>query len=376
MKRWSHKGHRTREEMMDSKRAQDDFCPTPAWLENRGLTKEALRAAVNELGIEILGALCACAEPAPMRARFCSLAARKFTYPMYAELCYFMELCSEQLDSQSLRCGMDPEGGYAGVLRIAVDDKDSVERHENLVTKFACTLCRHSFATKAALQVHAERHQWVSGDKECKRIRKGGQTSTRNVCGKRINVSTKPKKRVRTRAAERPYRCKYCVKTFSYQPNLIRHMCICVGDKPYACTVCGKGFSWPSHCQLHMRMHTGERPYMCTICYKGFSRSSNCQIHMQTHKGERPYTCTVCGKGFSRSSNCQTHMRTHTGERPYNCSVCARTFSYQSALRNHLRTHTGEKPYICNVCGKGFSQLPTCQRHMRLHVGENCKDSI
>uniref|UniRef100_A0A8C4QTH9 C2H2-type domain-containing protein n=1 Tax=Eptatretus burgeri TaxID=7764 RepID=A0A8C4QTH9_EPTBU len=250
------------------------------------------------------------------------------------------------------------------------------ERHENLVDKFACTLCRHSFNTKAALQVHVERHQWASGDEEYKRIQKGGQTSTRTACGKRINLSANPKKRVRSRAGERPYRCKYCVKTFSYQPNLIRHMCICVGEKPYACTVCGKGFSWPSHCQLHMRMHTGERPYMCTICLKGFSRSSNCQIHMQTHKGERPYTCTVCGKGFSRSSNCQTHMRTHTGERPYNCSVCARTFSYQSALRNHLRTHTGEKPYICNVCGKGFSQLPTCQRHMRLHAGENYKSSF
>uniref|UniRef100_A0A8C4QIQ4 C2H2-type domain-containing protein n=1 Tax=Eptatretus burgeri TaxID=7764 RepID=A0A8C4QIQ4_EPTBU len=78
---------------MDSRRDRGGVGLVPAWLEIQGLSEESLRAAVTGLGIEILGALCARAEPPTVRVRLCCLAARKFTYTMYVELCRYMESC-------------------------------------------------------------------------------------------------------------------------------------------------------------------------------------------------------------------------------------------------------------------------------------------
>ena len=105
--------------------------PVPTWLEIQGLSEESLRAAVTELGIEILGALCARAEPAPVRIRLCSLATLKFTFTMYAELCRYMESCRAGRASERTvvpRLGKDAEETrqHVGVLLIKAKDEDSV----------------------------------------------------------------------------------------------------------------------------------------------------------------------------------------------------------------------------------------------------------
>ena len=103
---------------MDEMRARGDLGLVPTWMEVQGLSEESLRAAVTGLGIEILGALCARAEPPTVRVQFCSLAARKFPYTMYVELCRYMESCRAGRGSET--------GGPAGHLRIKVEDSDSV----------------------------------------------------------------------------------------------------------------------------------------------------------------------------------------------------------------------------------------------------------
>uniref|UniRef100_UPI00358E11DE uncharacterized protein n=1 Tax=Myxine glutinosa TaxID=7769 RepID=UPI00358E11DE len=78
---------------MDQTTALRDLGSSLSWLEIQALSEESLRAVVTGLGIEIFGALCARAEPAPVRDRLCSLVTQKFNYPMYAELYHFMETC-------------------------------------------------------------------------------------------------------------------------------------------------------------------------------------------------------------------------------------------------------------------------------------------
>uniref|UniRef100_UPI00358DE08E zinc finger protein 239-like n=1 Tax=Myxine glutinosa TaxID=7769 RepID=UPI00358DE08E len=357
---------------MERKRAtQGGLGPLPVWLELQGLSEESLRAAVTGLGVEILGGLCARAEPAPVRVRFRALSARKFTCTMYAELCWYMESCrAEQGSERTFIPGrsedFEESGGSGGVLRMQSEDKDSIGpqedpvlgKWEKLFGKFICTICSHSFATAAALQVHMERHRPASSDKkykctDCPYSTRDKSTFTAHahfhmgekpycceVCGKGFNSSTYCQRHMRIHTGERPYACKVCTKSFGHLSTLQRHTRIHTGEKPYTCSVCGKGFRQSSSSQKHMRIHTGERPYMCTVCNKTFSLSSNCHRHMQTHTGERPYTCTVCGKGFISSSHCQVHMRYHTGERPYTCTVCSKGFSSSSNCQKHMQSHT------------------------------------
>ena len=117
---------------MNSKGAEDKICPVPAWLESQGLTEESLRAAVTGLGIEILGALCARAEPASARARLCSLVAQKFTSTMYTELCRYMESRHVQPDLKwpivpACAKADEEKGGSIVFLGIDGEDEDFVD---------------------------------------------------------------------------------------------------------------------------------------------------------------------------------------------------------------------------------------------------------
>ena len=113
------------------RRARGGLGPVPAWLKIQGLTDESLRAAVTGLGIEILGTLCARAEPAPVRVRLCSLSARKFTYTMYSELCRYIESCragrgSERTIVPGRGKHGEETGLSAGIQRIKVEDRGPV----------------------------------------------------------------------------------------------------------------------------------------------------------------------------------------------------------------------------------------------------------
>uniref|UniRef100_UPI00358E6924 uncharacterized protein isoform X2 n=1 Tax=Myxine glutinosa TaxID=7769 RepID=UPI00358E6924 len=114
---------------MDETRARCSLSLVPTWLEVQGLPEESLRATITGLGIEIFGALCARAEPAPVRVQLCALSARMFTVTMYAELCRYMESVRARRRSGRTvvsRRGKDVEetGGPAGALQIKVEQEE------------------------------------------------------------------------------------------------------------------------------------------------------------------------------------------------------------------------------------------------------------
>uniref|UniRef100_UPI0035900FB4 zinc finger protein 134-like n=1 Tax=Myxine glutinosa TaxID=7769 RepID=UPI0035900FB4 len=387
---------------MDTRRARCGLGRVRAWLENQGLPEESLRASVMGLGIEIFGALCARAEPAPVRDRFRALSARMFTFTMFAELCRYME--SFRARRRSERTVVSRRGKYVEEtggpdevlwiedededLWIEDEDEDSVGaedgrvsedgEQENPIVNFPCTLCSQVFNTKETLMGHSERHRRVSRDKKYK-----CSDCSYTTCYKKTLAN-----HTRTHTKERPYSCSVCDKGFNYLSEFTKHVRIHTGERPYTCTVCGKRFIQLVHCQIHMRIHTGERPYSCEFCVKAFSNISSLKNHKRIHTGERPYICEVCGNKFSSSSILRKHAHIHshkqpftcsakkkpyicsTEKQPYICSVCDKIFTYSSDCQKHERIHTGERPFLCFVCGKTFIQLVHCQIHMRIHTGE------
>uniref|UniRef100_A0A8C4QFQ1 C2H2-type domain-containing protein n=1 Tax=Eptatretus burgeri TaxID=7764 RepID=A0A8C4QFQ1_EPTBU len=317
----------------------------PAWMEIQGLSEESLRAAVTGLGIEILGALCARAEPPTVRVRLCSLSARRFTYTMYVELCRYMESCRAGRGSERTVVpgrGKTAEGGPGGVVRIKVKEEEGSlgppegrdPEHAirgNQIRNFTCSLCSQSFTTEAALKTHTEKHRPDSGGKEYKCTEYPFHVHNENHLVQHAEIPTKMS-----------YACTVCCKEFDHSSHRNRHMLIHNGDRPYTCYLCGKTFNQLSHQQIHMRSHTGERPYRCKVCPKTFSNRSGLIRHLRLHTGEKPYTCTVCGKDFSQSSNQQIHMTIHTGKFPYACSECGKEFSHPSNFRRHKLLHSSD----------------------------------
>eukprot|EP01119_Soliformovum_irregulare_P004555 TRINITY_DN15606_c0_g1_i1.p1 TRINITY_DN15606_c0_g1~~TRINITY_DN15606_c0_g1_i1.p1 ORF type:complete len:106 (-),score=2.66 TRINITY_DN15606_c0_g1_i1:106-423(-) len=59
--------------------------------------------------------------------------------------------------------------------------------------------------------------------------------------------------------------------------------------KPHLCPICHTGFARRYDAKVHLRVHTNERPYKCRFCDKTFRRSSGVREHERNvHQPQPP----------------------------------------------------------------------------------------
>ena len=94
-------------------------------------------------------------------------------------------------------------------------------------------------------------------------------------------------------------------------------------------------YSAISFFQRHIRVHTDERPYKCRFCTKSFRRQHTRTEHERIHTGEKPYKCSKCGWAFAKKGNLQDHENFCSGQRPHECSFCKQSFTRKASCRMH-----------------------------------------
>ena len=152
------------------------------------------------------------------------------------------------------------------------------------------------------------------------------------------------------RTVRRPYKCTFCIKTFTVHSNLIKHTRTHTGERPFKCEVCEKAFANPSNLTRHRRLHTGIRPYTCGFCQKGFRDSSNLKYHLKTHLNDTFFKCQQCGDIFSAFTDYCAHMKVHfdiTSELLYNSRLPS----------SHTKASTSQTDDIINNSASAAKKL-------------------
>ena len=111
------------------------------------------------------------------------------------------------------------------------------------------------------------------------------------------------------------------------------------------CPKCDARFKVVAKLKNHMLSHFSEKSYQCKICMKAFTNNFNLKRHVKIHeRDDKEWKCTKCTKGFSTQKQLEMHsVREHPGFKRFKCSVCKECFAKKAGYETHMMQHINDK---------------------------------
>ncbi|XP_023212765.1 zinc finger protein 23-like [Centruroides sculpturatus] len=204
---------------------------------------------------------------------------------------------------------------------------------------------------------------------------------------------------------ERKYQCTMCLRYFTNNIVLKRHLFMHIRRIPFSCRICKQPFfsedTWKKHETKHGIRHKEVtkplnsstiqsenlqescskkrkkkrtrrkkplRIHTCNLCGKSYRRTKLFILHCKYHFYKKPFKCEICKKDFVTKRGYKKHQLIHSDKTPYSCAICENKYKYKDALRMHLTSHTAEKLHRCNICEKSFKHHCSLYRHQKCHI--------
>ncbi|XP_015241183.1 PREDICTED: uncharacterized protein LOC107091648 [Cyprinodon variegatus] len=246
----------------------------------------------------------------------------------------------------------------------------------NEVKPYRCKACDSCFSRYDHLKVHQAL---------CKSKKTRLEVRIPKISLEDVGKGWQSKFNLKSPDEQESFDCKVCLKSFTAENKLSRHITMFHTVKKFKCRYCGSAFSHEKTLKHHQKMRKcrkqreSETPLQETDKptdniiqnLDGIRKKILVRIQPLFNK-DLKFVCSYCPRAFKNSWQLNVHTRLHTGERPYSCDQCGERFIRSDYLSRHkCKDKTQPSNVLCDRCG-GFFSESQLENHKKACILKTC----
>lgn len=183
---------------------------------------------------------------------------------------------------------------------------------------YKCDICGMEFSWPSWMLKHRKLHNGTN----LTNVKKKGKTKITSKVTKSPPPVIKPE-------SSNPYKGKPANEMFELLDKN--------GIKEYQCKICKKTTIWHTGIIYHVRVHhTHEKPFKCKFCSKTFHMAGDLTKHNRRHTDEEMYDGNQSSKSFESEKAVKKHVNSHNKSTPFRCKYCGQAYRNRSSVWRHI----------------------------------------